>query len=118
MKILIITDAWHPQINGVVRTLTQTVEALRDKGHMVEVIAPSDGYFTMPLPTYPDIRLAPFAFSSVKDRITEFGPEAVHIATEGPLGQMARSLCLRWGMPFTTSYHTKFPEYILSLIHI
>ena len=76
MKILIITDAWHPQINGVVRTLTQTVEALRDKGHMVEVIAPSDGYFTMPLPTYPDIRLAPFAFSSVKDRITEFGLKA------------------------------------------
>lgn len=112
MKILIITDAWHPQVNGVVRTLTQTVEALREKGHVVEVIAPSDGYFTLPLPTYPDIRLAPFAFSSVKKRMTEFGPEAVHIATEGPLGQMARALCLRWAMPFTTSYHTKFPEYI------
>lgn len=112
MKILIITDAWHPQVNGVVRTLTQTVEALREKGHVVEVIAPSDGYFTLPLPTYPGIRLAPFAYNSVKNRITAFGPEAVHIATEGPLGQMARSLCLRWGMPFTTSYHTKFPEYI------
>lgn len=112
MKILIITDAWHPQVNGVVRTLTQTVEALRGKGHVVEVIAPSDGYFTLPLPTYSDIRLAPFAFNSVKKRITTFGPEAIHIATEGPLGQMARSLCLRWGMPFTTSYHTKFPEYI------
>lgn len=112
MKILIITDAWHPQVNGVVRTLTQTVKALRAKGHKVEVIAPSDGYFTLPLPTYPNIRLAPFAFNSVKNRITEFAPEAVHIATEGPLGQMARSLCLRWGMPFTTSYHTKFPEYI------
>ena len=112
MKILIITDAWHPQVNGVVRTLTQTVEALREKGHIVEVIAPSDGYFTLPLPTYPDIRLAPFAYRSVKRRITKFGPEAVHIATEGPLGQMARALCLRWAMPFTTSYHTKFPEYI------
>lgn len=112
MKILIITDAWHPQVNGVVRTLQQTTDALREKGHIVEVIAPSDGYFTMPLPTYPDIRLAPFAYSSVKKRITDFGPEAVHIATEGPLGQMARSLCLKWEMPFTTSYHTKFPEYI------
>jgi len=112
MKILIITDAWHPQVNGVVRTLHQTVESLRGAGHIVEVIAPSDGYFTLPLPTYPDIRLAPFAYRSVKKRITAFGPEAVHIATEGPLGQMARGLCLKWGMPFTTSYHTKFPEYI------
>lgn len=112
MKILIITDAWHPQVNGVVRTLQQTTDALREQGHIVEVIAPSDGYFTLPLPTYPDIRLAPFAYRSVKKRMTAFGPEAVHIATEGPLGQMARSLCLKWGMPFTTSYHTKFPEYI------
>jgi glycosyltransferase involved in cell wall biosynthesis len=112
MKILIVTDAWHPQVNGVVRTLTHTVEALKAQGHQLEVIAPSDGYFTMPLPTYPDIRLAPFAYRSVKKRMTEFAPEAVHIATEGPLGQMARSLCLKWGMPFTTSYHTKFPEYI------
>lgn len=112
MKILIITDAWHPQVNGVVRTLTQTSESLQQAGHVVEVIAPSDGYFTLPLPTYPDIRLAPFANNSVKKRITDFAPEAVHIATEGPLGQMARSFCLKWGMPFTTSYHTKFPEYI------
>ncbi len=112
MKILIVTDAWHPQVNGVVRTLHQTVEALRKNGHVVEVIAPSDGYFTLPLPTYPDIRLAPFAYHSVKKRMAKFSPQAVHIATEGPLGQMARSLCLKWGMPFTTSYHTKFPEYI------
>ena len=112
MKILIVTDAWEPQMNGVVRTLTKTVDALRGAGHRVEVIAPSDGYWTMPLPTYPDIRLAPFAKSDVEKRIVKFGPEAIHIATEGPLGQAARSLCLKWGMPFTTSYHTKFPEYI------
>ncbi len=112
MKILIVTDAWHPQMNGVVRTLEQTVAHLRRKGHIVEVIAPSDGYWTMPLPTYPDIRLAPFAKPDVERRIVRFGPEAIHIATEGPLGQAARSLCLKWGMPFTTSYHTKFPEYI------
>ena len=112
MKILIVTDAWTPQMNGVVRTLTQTAENLRRAGHEVEVIAPSDGYWTMPLPTYPDIRLAPFAKRDIERRIVKFGPEAIHIATEGPLGQAARTLCLRWGMPFTTSYHTKFPEYI------
>lgn len=112
MKILLVTDAWAPQMNGVVRTLTETVNALRVEGHKVEVIAPSDGYWTMPLPTYPDIRLAPFAKADVERRIVRFGPEAIHIATEGPLGQAARSLCLKWGMPFTTSYHTKFPEYI------
>ena len=112
MKIMLVTDAWTPQMNGVVRTLTETVAALREAGHIIEVIAPSDGYWTMPLPTYPDIRLAPFAKSDVERRIVNFAPEAIHIATEGPLGQAARALCLKWGMPFTTSYHTKFPEYI------
>ncbi len=107
-----VTDAWAPQMNGVVRTLSETVDALRARGHVIEVIAPSDGYFTLPLPTYPDIRLAPFAKRDIKRRIAEFGPEAVHIATEGPLGMAARALCLKWKMPFTTSYHTKFPEYI------
>ncbi|MEP1231719.1 MAG: glycosyltransferase, partial [Litorimonas sp.] len=112
MKILIVTDAWKPQMNGVVRTLEKTSDNLRLAGHIVEVIAPSDGYWTIPLPTYPDIRLAPFAKRDIERRIASFGPEAIHIATEGPLGQAARALCLRWGMPFTTSYHTKFPEYI------
>ena len=118
MKILLVTDAWHPQINGVVRTLDQTVSKLRLRGHEVEVIAPSDGYFTLPLPTYPDIRLAPFAYNDVKRRMIAFGPEAIHIATEGPLGQMAKFLCHKWAMPFTTSYHTKFPEYIKARIPI
>ena len=99
-------------MNGVVRTLSKTVEELRLAGHTVEVIAPSDGYWTIPLPTYPDIRLAPFAMADVERRIIRFGPEAIHIATEGPLGQAAKSRCIKWGMPFTTSYHTKFPEYI------
>ena len=101
MKILLVTDAWEPQMNGVVRTLTKTVSNLRSAGHDVEVISPSDGYWTMPLPTYPDIRLAPFARKDVGRRIVSFGPEAIHIATEGPLGLAARSLCLKWGMPFT-----------------
>ncbi len=118
MKILLVTDAWHPQINGVVRTLDQTVSNLRRRGHQVEVIAPSDDYFTLPLPTYPDIRLAPFAYNDVKRRMIAFGPEAIHIATEGPLGQMAKILCHKWAMPFTTSYHTKFPEYIKARIPI
>ena len=112
MKILIVTDAWAPQVNGVVRTLEKTCAHLRLAGHDVEIIAPSDGYWTMPLPTYPDIRLAPFARRDIERRIVHFGPQAIHIATEGPLGQAARALCLRWAMPFTTSYHTKFPEYI------
>ena len=112
MKILIVTDAWTPQVNGVVRTLSETAAQCRALGHEVEVIAPSDGYFTLPLPTYPDIRLAPFAKKDVERRMIRFAPEAIHIATEGPLGQMARSLCLKWRLPFTTSYHTKFPEYI------
>ena len=118
MKILLVTDAWHPQVNGVVRTLDQTVSNLRLRGHEVEVIAPSDGYFTLPLPTYPDIRLAPFAYNDVKRRMIAFSPEAIHIATEGPLGQMAKMLCHKWAVPFTTSYHTKFPEYIKARIPI
>lgn len=112
MKILLVTDAWHPQVNGVVRTLDKTTSQLRKRGHQVEVIAPSDGYFTLPLPTYPDIRLAPFAYKDVKRRMLAFEPEAIHIATEGPLGQVAKALCIKWALPFTTSYHTKFPEYI------
>ena len=118
MKILLVTDAWHPQVNGVVRTLDKTVQQLRVRGHEVEVIAPSDGYFTLPLPTYPDIRLAPFAYNDVKRRMIAFGPEAIHIATEGPLGQMAKMLCHKWVLPFTTSYHTKFPEYIKARVPI
>lgn len=112
MKILVVTDAWEPQMNGVVRTLSKTIEELRVAGHIIEVIAPTDGYWTVPLPTYPDIKLAPFAKPDMEKRIIKFGPEAIHIATEGPLGLAAKSLCLKWAMPFTTSYHTKFPEYI------
>jgi len=112
MRILIVTDAWFPQINGVVRTLNETARVLREMGHCVEVIAPSDGFRTVALPTYPDIRISLFAKREVARRIIAFGPDAIHIATEGPLGWAARGLCLRWGMPFTTSYHTKFPEYV------
>ncbi len=112
MKILLVTDAWHPQMNGVVRTLSKTVEECEKAGHTLEIIAPSDGFLTLPLPTYPDIKIALFAKKEVERRLVMFGPDAVHIATEGPLGWAARALCLKWGKDFTTSYHTKFPEYI------
>ena len=112
MKILIVTDAWYPQVNGVVRTLDETCRVLEGLGHEVEVIAPSDGFRTLPLPTYPDIRISLFARREVARRMIAFAPDAVHIATEGPLGWAARGHCIRWGMPFTTSYHTKFPEYV------
>ena len=97
-------------MNGVVRTLAMTIAALRDKGHVVEVIAPSDGYWTMPLPTYPDIRLAPFAKADVERRIVKFGPEAVHIATEGPLGQAARALCLNGACLLPRAITLNFPN--------
>ncbi|MBL4854469.1 MAG: glycosyltransferase family 1 protein [Robiginitomaculum sp.] len=112
MKILLVTDAWEPQMNGVVRTLSKTVEECRKAGHIVEIIAPGDGFLTLPLPTYPDIKISLFPKREVERRLVMFAPDAVHIATEGPLGWAARALCLKWGMPFTTSYHTKFPEYV------
>ncbi len=112
MRIILVTDAWEPQVNGVVRTLSRTVDECRAMGHEVEVISPGDGYFTLPLPTYPEIRLAFFAKKDIQRRIEKFEPDAIHIATEGSIGQTARSLCLKWNWPFTTSYHTQFPEYV------
>lgn len=112
MKILLVTDAWMPQMNGVVRTLSKTARECEKLGHQIEVIAPRDFRYKIPLPTYPDIKIALFPKREVERRLVMFGPDAVHIATEGPLGLAARALCLKWGMPFTTSYHTKFPEYV------
>jgi glycosyltransferase involved in cell wall biosynthesis len=111
MRILLATDAWEPQVNGVVRTLTRTVAECRAMGHEIEVISP-DLYKTVPMPTYPEIRLALGAYDDMQERFKAFEPEAIHIATEGPIGLTARRICLEWKLPFTTSYHTKFPEYI------
>jgi len=111
MRILLATDAWPPQVNGVVRTLTRVVEELRQMDQQVEVISP-DQFATVPLPTYPEIRLAIGAYEAVQERFKAFEPEAIHIATEGPLGLAARRICLEWKLPFTTSYHTRFPEYV------
>lgn len=110
-RIAIVTDAWLPQMNGVVRTLTTTCEFLTQRGHIVEVIAP-DQFRSLPCPTYPEIRLALPLPGHVASRLASFRPDAVHIATEGPLGLAARSYCLRAGLPFTTAYHTQFPEYL------
>ena len=111
MRILLATDAWDPQVNGVVRTLSRTVAECRAMGHEVEVVSP-DQFKTIPMPTYPEIRLALNAYEPMQERFKAFEPEAIHIATEGPVGLAARRICLEWKLPFTTSYHTRFPEYI------
>ena len=111
MKIAIATDAWQPQINGVVRTLGQTGEHLKQLGHEVLFMTPQD-FRTYPCPTYPSIRLAVFPKRGVHRLLREFRPQAIHIATEGPIGHAARALCRKFSLPFTTSYHTQFPEYV------
>jgi len=110
-SIAIVTDAWHPQTNGVVRTLSTTCEVLRGWGHAVTVISPEQ-YASFPAPTYPEIRLAITAPGSVGRQLARVAPEAVHIATEGPLGFAARRYCVNRKVPFTTAYHTQFPDYI------
>ena len=110
MKLLLATDAWEPQVNGVVTTLTHMVEGIRDMGHQVEVIAAGD-YPSVPLPTYPEIKISIW-MKGLNKRIEDFSPDAIHIATEGPIGQLVRKHCLSQGYAFTTSFHTRFPEYI------
>ena len=111
MRILLATDAWEPQVNGVVRTLTRVTAELRAMGHTVEVVSP-DQFKTFPLPTYPEIKVAIGVYEPVQERFKAFEPEAIHIATEGPIGLAARRICVEWKLPFTTSYHTRFPEYV------
>lgn len=110
-SIAIVTDAWHPQTNGVVRTLSTTCEVLRRWGHEVTVISP-DQFVAVPAPTYPEIRLALTAPGAVGRQLARLAPQAVHIATEGPLGFAARGWCVRRKVPFTTAYHTQFPDYL------
>ena len=111
MRIVIVSDAWYPQINGVVRALDRTRALLVERGHEVEVIGP-DRFRTVPMPTYNEIRLALTRPSSVGELIGAIGPDAVHVATEGPLGWCARSWLKRQALPFTTSFHTMFPSYV------
>ena len=111
MKIAIVTDAWEPQVNGVVTTLRTTQQTLNTLGNTVEVFTPND-FKSIPCPTYPEIRLALNPKPRLKKSLTVFNPNAIHIATEGPMGLAARSICKKNNWPFTTSYHTQFPEYI------
>ena len=111
MRLALVSDAWLPQVNGVVRTLDRVRREVEALGHEVRVYSP-DQFRTLPCPTYPEIRLAVDHWRKMGRQLDDFAPEAVHIATEGPLGLTARSVCLKRGWPFTTSYHTKFPEYV------
>lgn len=111
MRIVIATDAWAPQVNGVVNTLMATREHLQRMGHEVLVLS-AEGMRTFSCPTYPEIRLACRPYRQVAEAIDAFAPDCIHIATEGPIGLAVRSYCLRQGLRFTTSYHTRFPEYI------
>ncbi len=111
MRVCIVTDAWTPQVNGVVRTLTETRRELESLGHTVFMLTP-EFFVTLPCPTYPEIRLSLAAAGKVGRLIDEFAPHALHIATEGPLGWAARRHAFKRGIPFTTAYHTRFPEYV------
>jgi 1,2-diacylglycerol 3-alpha-glucosyltransferase/glucuronosyltransferase len=111
VKIVLATDAWHPQVNGVVRSLSATVDELRHRGHEVEVIEPSL-FLTVPCPTYPEIRLSLACARKVQRMLGETQPDCVHISTEGPIGWAARRWCVKHDHHFTTAFHTRFPDYV------
>ncbi len=111
MKVLVATDAWHPQVNGVVHTLGHVAREGRALGAELEFLSP-DQFWTLPMPSYPEIRLALVGPHDVERRLDAIRPDAVHVATEGPIGHAMRRVCLRRGLPFTTSFHTRFPDYL------
>ncbi|HTW38900.1 MAG TPA: glycosyltransferase family 1 protein [Steroidobacteraceae bacterium] len=113
MRLMIVSDAWFPQTNGVVHTLAQTSAWLGRFGHEVRLVVPRD-FRTFPCPSYPEIRIAIAPMRRLARSFDTFRPQAVHIATEGPLGLAARRYCVRRGLRFTTSYHTQFPQYLRS----
>ena len=117
MRIVIATDAWSPQVNGVVNSLRNTRDALRDMGHEVLMVTP-EGCRTIPCPTYPEIRLALFQGRRFQKLLDAFGPDHVHIATEGTIGLTMHRVCRRRGIHFTTAYHTQFPEYVRARVPI
>src|SRR5215470_15448902 len=117
MRVLIASDAWHPQVNGVVRTLTSLAERAMSLGVAVEFLSP-ERFPSVPLPTYPGLRLALPNRREIARCIESARPDAIHVATEGPVGFMVRAYCLRSGLPFTTSYTTRFPEYISARVPV
>ncbi len=117
MRIAIITDAWHPQRNGVVRVLDTLADRLRRRTHHVEVFEPS-AHPTIPCPSYPEIPLAVLPGRRLAQALDRYGPDAVHVATEGPLGLAARRWCLDHSVPFTSAFHTRFPHYVQARLGI
>jgi glycosyltransferase involved in cell wall biosynthesis len=117
LRILLATDAWHPQVNGVVRTWTTSIERLQQLDHEVEVIEPNQ-FPGMPCPLYPEIRLCLPPQQTIVRRINSFKPDVIHVVTEGPIGLAVRMFCRRRRLFFTTSYHTKFPEYLQRMIRL
>ncbi len=111
MHLAIVSDAWFPQVNGVVRTLSTVKTELEALGHRVDVVGP-DRFRTWPCPTYPEIRLAILPRRRLARCLDRLAPDAIHVATEGPLGLAARAYCRRRRLAFTTSFHTRFPEYV------
>src|SRR5690606_31642995 len=109
--VLIVTDAWHPQVNGVVRSIEQVVREMEARGIRVSLVTPNE-FKTLPMPGYAEIRLSRTLARPVFARIEGMNPDAIHIATEGPLGLIARRWCRRNSFPFSTAYHTQFPEYL------
>ena len=111
MRILLATDAWEPQVNGVVTTMKRTIEECEKLGHEFKIV--QYGQFkTISWPDYPEVKLALGWFDEVREIIQAYEPDAIHIVTEGPVGLAARRVCMEWKLAFTTSYHTKFPEYL------
>jgi glycosyltransferase involved in cell wall biosynthesis len=111
MDLIIVSDAWLPQVNGVVRTLERLKSGLEARGWRVFMITP-DKFATLPCPTYPDIRLALAPGAKLRRLMDAHLPASIHVATEGPLGMAARAYCIKRRLPFTTAYHTRFPEYV------
>ncbi len=117
MRILVATDAWHPQVNGVVRTLTHVAEAAKAFGVEVGFLTPQS-FRTVAMPSYPDLRLALPGRANIARLIADARPDSIHIATEGPIGLLVRRYCRQHRLPFTTSFHTRFPEYISARLPI
>src|SRR3569832_95189 len=111
MRILVATDAWHPQVNGVVRTLAMMAQAAEALGHEVVFLTP-ESFRTFAMPSYRDLRLALPWPAKVAKLIADSRPDSIHIATEGPIGLLVRRHCRKHGLPFTTSFHTRFPDYV------
>ncbi|MZR31708.1 glycosyltransferase family 4 protein [Sneathiella litorea] len=117
MRLVLVTDAWHPQVNGVVRTLSNLRDYLIGLGDEVIMVTP-ELFFSLPCPTYPEIRLSLFTARKIRKIFTDTPPDAVHIATEGPLGIAARRYCVKNNIPFTTAFHTRFAEYVHARIRL